>query len=165
MTYQGIISVASRSCLFAAALLVALVAPASAGAESEFAQPGAIEGVVTLAPKGIPIEGVEICATGYVEEENVNQCAISHAHGSYEVIGLPEGKYRVRFSSGESGRKLVPEYYRNAATFAAAKVLQVNERQDITGINAELQPAASGVGAVRHPGHHKHHKHHHDPSS
>ncbi len=117
------------------------LAPAAAG----FAQPGAIEGVVTVAPGATRIEGVEICASASVEGEWFTQCAESKSNGSYEVIGLPEAIYRVQFSSGESGKSLVTQYYRNTTNPAAAKLLRVNEGQFVTGINAELQPKAGAT--------------------
>ncbi|MFN8216797.1 MAG: hypothetical protein U0R71_09400 [Solirubrobacterales bacterium] len=141
-----------------AALAAALALPAGAGAE--FAQPGVIEGKVTVAPSGKPVAGIEICASGNWAGEWVNQCALSKEDGSYEVIGLPpEVLYRVQFSSGESGQKLTTEYWRNVTKPAAATLIAVNEAETVTGINAQLQPAGVGATPPRH-GHHEKHKHH-----
>ena len=153
-----------RPALLAVAALYAVLAlPASAGAESEFAQPGVIEGTVTVAPSGKPLVGAEICASGNWAGEWVNQCAISQQGGSYEVIGLPpEVLYRVQFSSGESGQKLTTEYWRNVTKPAAATLIAVNEAETVTGINAQLQPAGVGATPPRH-GHHTQHGHKHHP--
>ncbi|HET7443510.1 MAG TPA: hypothetical protein VFJ57_02495 [Solirubrobacterales bacterium] len=131
--------------LVAGVVSVALALPASAGAE--FAQPGWIEGVVSVAPGGTHVEGIEVCANAEIEEEeNFTQCQQSKADGSYEVTGLPEGKYRVSFSSGESGLKLVTQYWRNVTTPGPATLIQIGEGQQVTNINAELQPAAGSIG-------------------
>ena len=131
--------------LVAGALAVVLALPASAGAE--FAQPGWIEGVVSVAPGGTHVEGIEVCANAEIEEEeNFTQCQQSKADGSYEVTGLPEGKYRVSFSSGESGLKLVTQYWRNVTTPGPATLIPIGEGQQVTNINAELQPAAGSIG-------------------
>lgn len=145
MNDWGVSRVLFPRCLVAAALLVALALPASAGAK--FAQPGWIEGVVSVAPGGTRVEGIEVCANAEIEEEeNFTQCEQSKADGSYEVTGLPEGKYRVQFSSGESGLKLVTQYWRNAATPGAATLIQIGEGQQVTGVDAELRPAAGSIG-------------------
>lgn len=141
---RRISSVLCRHWLVAAALVAALALPASAGAE--FAQPGAIEGVVSVAPGGTHVEGIEVCANAEIGgEENFTQCEQSKADGSYEVIGLPEGNYRVQFSSGESGLKLVTQYWRNAPTPGAATLIRINEGQEVANVNAELQPAAGSI--------------------
>jgi len=116
--------------------------PVAAGAE--FAQPGAIEGKVTVAPGKAPIEGAEVCASASVEGEWFTQCANTKANGTYEVTGLPEAIYRVRFSKGESGKNLVAEYWRNTTNPNAAKLISISERQTVENINAELQPKAVG---------------------
>src|SRR5690242_8491087 len=101
------------------ALVAALALPTSSGAE--FVQPGWIEGVVSVAPGGTHVEEIEVCANAEIEEEeNFTQCQPSKADGSYEVTGLPEGKYRVEFSSGDSGLKLVTQYWRNTTSRGAA---------------------------------------------
>jgi hypothetical protein len=109
------------------------------GAGSGFAQPGVIEGVVTAAASGAGVEGAEICASASVEGDWFTQCAVARSNGAYEVTGLPEAIYRVQFTSGESGQKLVTEYWRNTTNPNAAKLIQVNEGQWVNGIDAQLQ--------------------------
>ena len=134
-----------RSSFVAAAVLVAaLLLPAGAGAAPRFAQAGEIEGVVTKAPSGAAVQGVEICAFDVAEDEEFTECAESKSDGSYEILGLDEGPYRVQFEPGESGLKLASQYYRGAATQQAATIVQVREGKASTGINAEMQPASAG---------------------
>lgn len=127
--------------LIAAAIVAVFVAPA--GAESEFAQPGAIEGTVTASPGKVPVEGVEVCASASVQGEWFTQCEETKGNGDYEVIGLPEAIYRVQFSSGEGGKNLATQYYRNTTNPNDAKLIQIDERETVTNIDAEMQPKAA----------------------
>jgi len=127
--------------LIAAAIVALSASPAVAA--SEFAQPGAIEGTVTASPGKTPVEGVEVCASASVEGEWFTQCEESKGNGHYEVIGLPEALYRVQFKSGEGGKDLATQYYRNTTNPNAAKLIQIDERETVTNIDAEMQPKAS----------------------
>jgi Carboxypeptidase regulatory-like domain len=139
--------VPGRGWLIAVVLAMALVAPASAAAAGEVAQPNTIEGVVTKAGAG-GVEGAEICAIDSAEDEEVTQCAESQSGGSYQIAGIPEGAYVVRFERGESGENVASQYYDNATTLATAKVFDLGEDQLVTGIDAELKPAGKIVGSV-----------------
>ena len=107
------------------------------------------------------VEGIEVCASAWLEEEHFTECATTKSGGAYEILGLPEGNYRVKFTSGESGLKLVTQYWHDASTPSAATLVQIHERQAVTGIDAELQRAGSALGATGPHGHHRHHGHHH----
>jgi hypothetical protein len=143
--YRSVSNVFWRLSLAGAALVAALSLTANAEAAPRFAQAGQIEGVVTKAPGGTAVEGVEICAFDVAEDEEFTECAESKSNGAYEILGLDEGPYRVQFKPGESGLALVPQYYRNAATPQAATIVRVNEGKATTGIDAELQPAAGAA--------------------
>lgn len=73
-------------------LLVAAVQPPAADAQ---AGSGRIEGTVTDATTGDPIEGIEVCATSFVHVGcNANTTDLT---GRYEIDGLPTGNYVVDF--------------------------------------------------------------------
>ena len=136
-----------RRWFFVAAIVGALLLAAVAEAESEFANPGSIEGVVTKAG-GARLEGVEVCAFDVAEDEEFTECAASKSNGAYEINGLDEGPYRVEFKSGESGVNLATQYWKGAATAAKATILRVEESHTITGINAEMKVATVTTGVL-----------------
>lgn len=131
-----------RPFLVAAALAAVLLLPAAGETKPQFAQAGEIEGVVTKAPDGAPVEGVEICAFDVAEDEEFTECAESKSNGAYEILGLDEGPYRVTFKAGESGLNLTTQYYRGASTPQAATIVRVNEGKATTGIDAAMQEVA-----------------------
>lgn len=141
----GIFGEGLKRLLFVAALLGALALPAAAGAESEFAQPGVIEGVVTKTG-GAQAKGVEVCAFDVAEDEEFTECAESGSNGAYEIEGLDEGPYRVEFKRGESRLDLATQYYRGAAAPGKATIVRVEEGRTITGIDAEMKVATVTEG-------------------
>ena len=75
----------------------------TSGIDAEMEEGGEIEGLVTAAVGGTPIEGVEVCALEPEGEFAFVSCALTNASGEYMVAGLPTGKYRVEFwASGET---------------------------------------------------------------
>jgi hypothetical protein len=135
-----------RRWLPVAALLVALVLPAAAGAESEFANPSSIEGAVTKSG-GAKLKGVEVCAFDVGEDEEFTECAETKSSGAYEINGLEEGSYRVEFKSGSSGMSLATQWWKHASSIGAATTVHVSE-DDVTGIDAEMQVATVTSGVL-----------------
>jgi hypothetical protein len=140
--------------LFVAAIVGALVLAAAAEAESEFANPGSIEGTVTKAG-GTPLKGVEICAFDVAEDEEFTECVLSKSNGSYEIDGLDEGPYRVEFKNGSSKLNLATQFWKGATSASKATIVRVEEAKTNTGIDAQMQvaPVTTGVliGGVLEP--------------
>jgi Carboxypeptidase regulatory-like domain len=132
--------------IFVAAIFGALVIAAAAEAESEFANPGSIEGTVTKTG-GTPLQGAEICAFDVAEDEEFTECALSKRNGSYEIDGLDEGPYRVEFKSGSSKLNLATQFWKGASAASKATIVRVEEGKTDTGIDAtmEIVPVTSGV--------------------
>jgi hypothetical protein len=136
-----------RRWFFIAAIVGALLLAAQAGAESEFANPGSIEGTVTKAGGGA-VEGVEVCAVDVAEDEEFTECAASKSNGSYEIDGLDEGPYRVEFKSGESGLNLATQFWKGTGTATKATIVHVEEARTNTGIDAAVKVATVTSGVL-----------------
>jgi hypothetical protein len=63
-------------------------------------------------------------------------------NGRYQVRGLLAGRYKIYFDSGpfcdDGSAALVPQWYRNAPTRAAATVVTVQAGRNTAGIDAAL---------------------------
>lgn len=145
-----------RRSLLAVAVVGALMLSLAtvAAAESEFANPGRIEGAVKKEGGGA-LKGAEACAFDVAEDEEFTECAETKSDGSYEILGLDEGPYRVEFKSGSSGLNLATQWWKNAASTGAATIVHVVESEANTGIDATLKvvPVKTGVqvGGVLQP--------------
>lgn len=131
--------------LIALAAVAVLVLPAGAAAESEFANPGRIEGVVTKTG-GARVQGVEVCAFDVAEDEEFTECAATRSNGTYLIQGLDEGPYRVEFKSGSSGLDLATQWWKGATTASAATIVRAEESLATTGIDAEMKLAPEPMG-------------------
>ncbi len=132
--------------LLAAALgslvLVAIVPIATAQAA------GAIQGVVTEAGgTKAPLKGVEVEVLNATSHEFV-EFAETDAAGEYHVEGLPAGAYKVDFSPA-FGSEFVGQFFKEAATFAAATPVSVTDGATTTGVNAQLTKGATISGTVQ----------------
>lgn len=144
-----------RSFLVAAVVgVLTLSLAATAAAESEFANPGRIEGTV-IKTGGARLQGAEVCAFDVAEDEEFTECAETKSNGSYEIDGLDEGPYRVEFKSGSSGLNLATQWWKNASSTGAATNVRVEEGDASTGIDATMKvvPVTTGVqvGGVLQP--------------
>ena len=147
MNVWGVLGAVRRRWFFVAAIVAALALPAAAGAESEFANPGLIEGVVTKAG-GARLEGVEVCAFDVAEDEEFTECAETKSNGAYEIEGLDEGPYRVEFKSGSSRLNLATQFWKNASSASSATIIHVEESKTNSGIDAEMKVAAVTTGVL-----------------
>lgn len=120
-----------------ALVLIALSLPASASAAN-----GAISGKVTEAAGGAPVVDAGVCAEEQGGEFEF-ECTLTELGGSYEITGLPPGKYVVGFSAGESGRNLARQYYDGVSSWFEADEVTVPSSG-----KAEEIDAALGEGAV-----------------
>jgi cytochrome oxidase assembly protein ShyY1 len=70
---------------------------------------------------------------------------ISQSDGSYSIIGLPSGSYKLDFS-GSNGYLL--QYYNNKTSPALADAVTITEGSTISGINATLAMGGTITGKV-----------------
>jgi len=58
--------------------------------------------------------------------------------GSYTLLQLPPGRYKVKFSSGCGATGYVTQWWQDAPTRRAATVVTVSAGQTVSGISATL---------------------------
>ena len=69
--------------------------------------------------------------------------------GSFKISGLSAGAYKIKFEGRDSGA--LEQWYTGASGFDDAKTLTVTTGQDLSGINATLEKAASISGKITAP--------------
>lgn len=78
--------------------------------------------------------------------------AISDPKGHYRISGLAPARYLVQFANcgffGVNGDNFAPQWYRRAATEAAATSIKVSSGRTVTGINAALTAGGTITGRV-----------------
>ncbi|XAS71270.1 carboxypeptidase regulatory-like domain-containing protein [Micrococcaceae bacterium Sec5.1] len=107
-----------------------------------------ISGKVT-APAGVSLSGVS--AAVYKTDNSYSSIASTYvgADGSYKLIGLPAGSYKVNFSGSGSGA--LDQWHANATSFATGTAVTLTTGQDLTGINATLLKGATISGKLTAP--------------
>jgi hypothetical protein len=123
------------------------------GIDATLELPSAIEGRVTAAAGGAPLEGIEVSAYRWNEGDGGRSTysfasSETDADGRYSLGGLPAGTYRVEFSDG-SGR-YVREVYDNllgGSIFEGTDVIVPSE-STVPDIDATLEEFASIAGTV-----------------
>jgi len=128
-----------------AALGICLIAPAP---DALAAGTAGISGVVTSSESKQPIAGIEACAQETAPTP-APQCATTDEEGKYEIAGLGEGQYDVKFSvPAASGLNYLTQFFNGKATQAEAEPVPVVEGAVSTGIGAALLPGATIAGTV-----------------
>ncbi len=120
------------------------------GIDAALVRGGSISGTVT-APDGFDLHGVWVYAStpdGFTASAQVGP------DGTYTVDGLVDGAYLVQFSPPFTGSGLLPEYWQDARSSSTATRVTVSGANDVTGIDAALEEAASVSGTVTVPGGH-----------
>jgi Carboxypeptidase regulatory-like domain len=125
-----------------AALLCALAALLPLAAD---AATGSISGTVTDASTAEPIQGVQVCAESFNEEEGGYACGLTETDGTYFIGGLEPGQYRVSFWSGG---KYVFQYFEGASAWSEADPVEVVSGSTTPGIDAEMELTAGIEGTV-----------------
>jgi len=123
--------------------IVAVPSSASAAGAS------GITGTVT-GPGGVPLSGIEVAIFGDVGGGQFGYLMSTgtNSSGSY-AVPLSPGNYKVAFKSPDSApHEYVTEFYDDAATLAAAKVVPVISEQVTPNVNAELTPGGRITGHV-----------------
>ncbi|HET9184949.1 MAG TPA: carboxypeptidase regulatory-like domain-containing protein, partial [Solirubrobacterales bacterium] len=81
----------------------------------ELVRGGAIEGTVTAAAGGAPVEGATVCA--WTPAGVLARCTFTDARGEYAIRPLREGDYKVEFSPGvATAEELQTQFFSNKAT-------------------------------------------------
>jgi hypothetical protein len=65
--------------------------------------------------------------------------AITTKTGGYSLLDLQPGRYKVKFSSGCGGAAFKTQWWRNAGSAAAAKLITVGAGATVSGIDARLR--------------------------
>lgn len=89
---------------------------------------------------GHPLAGIQVRAYG--AEEAVAASTATIANGTYTLVGLPAGSYRLEFQS-EAGLGYATGYYKQAAALAAATPVVLTIHQSLGGIDEKLAPGSS----------------------
>jgi hypothetical protein len=130
------------------------VAPAAttSGIDAEMHPGGQIEGRVTAAAGGMPLQSVEVCALEVSGEEFV-RCAETNINGEYAIPGLRTRSYKVKFSAlyyDEDEAALVEEfatqYYSGASSGALSKPVAVTEGTVTGSIDASMGEPGGAPG-------------------
>ncbi|WP_307072756.1 carboxypeptidase regulatory-like domain-containing protein [Arthrobacter pascens] len=120
-----------------------------------------LTGITTTLVKGATISGkiaapagvslATIKAYAYKADDESAQVASSSltSTGSYQIIGLPAGSYKLKFIGDKSGA--LEKWYTNAASFATATAVTVTTGQDLIGVDAVLVKSATVSGKVTVP--------------
>jgi hypothetical protein len=106
-----------------------------------------MEGTVTEAAGGAPVEEVLVCVYGIGEAE-VERCAWTDANGEYGISSLPGGAYKVEFWSGETGLNLATQFYDHRYEWSQADVVTLTTATVKSGIDAQLDAGAEFSGTV-----------------
>ncbi|GAB2713427.1 hypothetical protein GCM10027038_09430 [Arthrobacter bambusae] len=92
-----------------------------------------ISGKVTL-PPGVSTDGLKVSARR--EDNNVEGRGSISPDGSFQITGLYEGKYRIRFEAGTTG--LVDQWYSDGTGTGSATSIDVPQSTDVGGVNLTL---------------------------
>jgi hypothetical protein len=115
------------------------------GINASLAKGATISGKVT-APAGIGLTNISVSADSADGKSIYVAYSAVATDGSYRLVGLPTGSYKVRFAGNNSGA--VDQWYNNAASAATANAVSLTAAQDLTGINATLVKGATISGKL-----------------
>lgn len=111
------------------------------GVDAAMHEGGAIAGTVTDAETHAPLAGIEVCSGGF--------CDATAADGTYEVVGLKSGSYRVRFGGGwQETAGYAPVYYHDQQNWEAAQKVTVAVGSTTGGIDQEMHKGGRITGTV-----------------
>lgn len=87
---------------------------------------------VTAVPVGAALDP-------YLEVAPSREIAVTSPNGSYSLVGVLPGKYKVKFAAGCGGATFKAQWWKNADSAAAATVITVGAGTAVTGIDAALK--------------------------
>jgi hypothetical protein len=116
------------------------------GIDATLAPNGGISGTVTDAlhapvagecVTAVPVNPVPDPAFGIAWH---NSIAVTASDGTYSLVSLPPGQYKVRFSVGCGDTGFTDQWWHDAASAATATVVAVSPSATVSGIDATLSP-------------------------
>ena len=117
-----------------------------AGVDATLAKAATISGKVT-APAGVDLRAINVAI--HAADGSTLKYAQVDADGNYLAVGLATGRYKVEFTTDNTGA--LGQWYGGASSFESATEVAVTAGQDVTGINAQLVKGASIAGKVTAP--------------
>jgi hypothetical protein len=121
------------------------VATNTIGIDASLARDGGISGTVTDASHApvagecvtaVPVDPVPDPLSGQTPG---NAIAVTAGDGSYALVDLPPGHYKVGFSTGCGDSGFTAQWWDNASSAETATVIIVSPTATVTAINAALQ--------------------------
>jgi hypothetical protein len=116
------------------------------GVDATLASDGAISGVVTQQPH-TPVTGECVTAVPVNPTPDPlfgstlhDAVAVTAADGSYTLVGLLPGQYKVEFSTGCGDSGFGTQWWNNAGSAATATTITVSASATVQKIDATLQP-------------------------
>jgi 5-hydroxyisourate hydrolase-like protein (transthyretin family) len=119
----------------------------TAGVDAAMEEGAELEGTVTEAVGGEPLEGIYACA----EPEDGGgslPCAQTDAAGKYLIVGLRETDYLVSFIDNSSERIYARQYYDGKSSSSEATMVPLTVGARTGGIDAALVEAGKIAGTV-----------------
>jgi protocatechuate 3,4-dioxygenase beta subunit len=114
------------------------VGQTTTGIDAALQPDGEITGTVQ-GPSATNVTGACVTAVPLSGQLSAPYVAVSKS-GSYTLLQLPPGRYKVKFSSGCGATGYRTQWWRDAATRKAAKIVKVSAGQTVSGISATLAP-------------------------
>ncbi|MFF2031050.1 beta strand repeat-containing protein, partial [Arthrobacter sp. NPDC058192] len=118
------------------------------GVNATLVKGATISGKVTV-PAGVTVSTIQVSTWLASSMTRVNQYVNAAPDGSYKIVGLPAGSYRLQFSAWNTGA--VEQWYQNADSPYKARPVTVTNGQDLTGVNVTLAKGATISGKVTAP--------------
>ncbi|MGO9489989.1 MAG: collagen binding domain-containing protein [Solirubrobacteraceae bacterium] len=116
----------------------------TAGIDAELEEGGRIEGRVTSALTGKPLEGIEACA---YNGDGPSICAQTNSAGEYTITGVAARPNTFTVSFHDYSGNYVTQYYPEKTSELEGERLTIGLNSTTTGINASLRPpCATAVG-------------------
>jgi hypothetical protein len=113
--------------------------------DAKLEEGGRIEGTVTKASGGAPVEKVYVCADGVGAAEYSGDCNSTDASGKYVLQTLPTGEYKVTFYG--TGNYLT-QYYNDKFEYGTAMPVPVTVAKKVENIDAKLTEGGQVTGRV-----------------
>jgi hypothetical protein len=108
----------------------------TAGIDAALPTTGEITGTVSHGPSGAPVSGA--CVTAYPTAAGSAPIVAVSRDGSYSLIDLQPGGYRVEFSSGCGATGYRAQWWRDTGSASKATVITVPAAQVVSDIDATL---------------------------
>ncbi|WP_427018368.1 carboxypeptidase regulatory-like domain-containing protein [Pseudarthrobacter sp. P1] len=119
------------------------------GINDTLAKGATISGKLT-APAGVDLAQTQVDVYAADRQQAVGAASVG-ADGTYKVVGLPAGSYKLLFVNYRQLSGARDQWYKNAKSFDVATVVTLNSGQDVTGLNDTLVKSSSISGKFTAP--------------